>query len=280
MIKFSHSLFALPFAGIAFIEAIQRARPGLYDMVILSIQITVCMVTLRSAAMGFNRITDRRYDALNPRTSSREIPAGVISEKNVALFVIISLIVFFVTAFTINLTAGLLSPVAAVLVLGYSYTKRFTLFSHYILGFAIGIAPVATWIAVVGKIDDPLPLLWSAGLGLYIAGFDILYSCQDAEFDREAGLHSIPSRLGILPALWIARFTHVIAAGLFFYAGHESASGLFYYITICIVSVLFIMEHAMVRPGRLTLIPIAFFHINAAISLIIFTGLLLDRMFG
>ncbi len=280
MIKFSHSLFALPFAGIAFILALPGSgllQDGIPTMAfyILIAQVIICMVSLRSAAMGFNRLVDRDIDAANPRTSNREIASGQISVTSARWFIGLSLAVFIITAYTINLLCGLLAPVAAALVLGYSYTKRFTFLCHYVLGMAIGVAPTATWLAVRGEFAL-VPVLWSAALTLYIAGFDILYSCQDADFDREAGLYSMPSRLGIGPALATARVSHVGAAVLFVAAGHVAGAGYAFFIAAAIVGVLFIIEHSLVRPGKLDQIPIAFFHINASISAILFVGLLAD----
>lgn len=282
MVKFSHSIFALPFAGIAFIQALPfsgliiHGRPST-ELYILATKIILAMVSLRSAAMGFNRIVDRNYDRENPRTAEREIPSGKISITSARIFVLASLGIYVFTAFWINNLAGLLSPIPMAVVLGYSYTKRFTMFAHYVLGLAIGLAPAATWIAMLESIDL-LPLLWSAGLMFYIAGFDTLYACQDTEFDRRMGLHSIPSRLGITPALWFARISHVLALGFFIAAGAMSPTGSVFTITVGIVAILFAIEHFLVRPGKLNHIHIAFFHINASISSVLFAGLLLDYL--
>ena len=280
MIKFSHTVFALPFAGIAFLlalpgsEAWNGGSPGGAFYLLLG-QIIICMASLRSAAMGFNRLADREIDAANPRTAVREIPRGVISPGNARLFIIISSLIFIATAFWINTLCGMLSPVAIALALGYSYSKRFTMFCHYILGLAIGIAPLAAWLAVRGT-AEPLPLLWSGGLMMYIAGFDILYSCQDAAFDKEQGLHSLPARLGVKPAIYISRLTHLAAVGFFLWAGIEGKSGPVFWGALGIVALLFLTEHVLVRPGRLEKIPAVFFNVNAAISMVLFLGLLLD----
>ncbi|HMU85137.1 MAG TPA: UbiA-like polyprenyltransferase [Leptospiraceae bacterium] len=280
MIKFSHTIFALPFAGIAFIQALPASQlisngvPGFafYRMLVLVI---VCMVSLRSAAMGFNRLADRNIDAVNPRTRMREIPSGALSVSAVRSFVIISLVLFVVAAFAISTTCGLLSPIAAGLVLGYSYTKRFTWLCHFVLGTAIGQAPAATALAMTGSI--PLSALaWSGGLALYIGGFDILYACQDAEFDRSQKLHSIPSRFGIPTALWIARISHILALCLFAFAAISSQTGLVFFAFLFCTGILFLVEHALVRPNRLEKIPIAFFNVNASISTVLFAGLLVD----
>lgn len=282
MIKFSHTLFALPLAGIAFLQALPMSEllhngvptGRFYWLLVL---IVIAMTALRSAAMGFNRLADRDIDAANPRTATREIPDGQISVKSARLFIGISLALFFAAAFLINPICALLAPVAAGLVLGYSYTKRFTFLCHFFLGIAIGVAPTAVWLAVLERIDL-LPVIWSAGLAIYIAGFDILYACQDAEYDREVGLHSVPARFGVAAALWIARLCHVAAIVLFAWAGVLGQSGVIFVIAVGIVAVLFFIEHRLVRPGKLERIPIAFFHINASISLVLFLGIALDLL--
>ncbi len=284
MIKFSHTIFALPFAGIAILIALPAS--GLLEgdewgehLAWMILKILICMVTLRSAAMGFNRLVDRQIDAANPRTAGREIPAGKISVNAVRVIVAVCCIVFTATAFWINPLCGLLAPVAIALVLGYSYTKRFTYFCHFFLGLAIGIAPIATYIAMLGRIDLA-PLLWGAGLLFYIAGFDILYACQDAQFDRQAGLNSVPARFGVERALWIARGAHIVALGAFLAGGYVTGTGWIFVATAGIVAGLFFLEHWLVRPPRLDRIPIAFFHVNASISTVLFAGLLADRIFS
>ena len=282
MIKFSHSIFALPFAGIALLEAVKNSnilnRP-FFDIFILVIQVLMCMVFLRSAAMGFNRIVDRKFDALNPRTSNREVASGIINIRSAWIFVILFLLLFIVTAASINTMTGLLSPFAAFIVLFYSYTKRFTVLCHFFLGLAIGLAPTAAWIAVRGTVDSILPVLWSLGMMFYISGFDILYACQDIEFDKKAKLYSIPSRLGVFPALSIARISHAVSVLFFIYAGIYSSSGIIFYITLLIVSILFFLEHKMVKKDDFSKIPVAFFNVNASISSILFLGLLLDTLY-
>jgi len=279
MIKFSHTIFALPFAGIAFLLALPQS--GLWQggptvrFAWVSILVLVCMVSLRSAAMGFNRIVDRRFDAENPRTKNREIPSGILSISSVRWFVGASLVVFVLAAALISPLCGMLSPVAAALVLGYSYTKRFTWLCHFVLGMAIGQTPAATAIAMTGSVPV-WALYWSGGLALYIAGFDILYSCQDREFDRSTGLHSLPSRFGIPAALWTARISHALALMLFVLGGLAAGVGAVFFAFLCAVLVLFFIEHWMVRPGHLHNIPMAFFHINASISSVLLLGLALD----
>jgi len=281
MIKFSHSIFALPFAGIAFVQALPashliesgRLLPGFWRLLVL---IVVCMIALRSAAMGFNRLADREFDARNPRTSMREIPAGKLSVSSVRAFVVVSLLVFLVAAYLISPLCGLLAPIAAGFVLAYSYTKRFTWLCHFFLGAAIGLSPTATSIAMTGA-PSLTSLLWSGGLALYIAGFDILYACQDAQFDRDTGLKSMPARFGITTALWTARSVHIGAIGLFCAAAIYSQVGFVFFAFLVVVGLLFLVEHILVRPGTLERIPIAFFNVNASISSVLFLGLLIDQ---
>src|SRR5437660_8388485 len=204
MIKWEHSVFALPFALCGAMLA-AGGFPSAHQLV----WIVVAMVAARSAAMAFNRLADASIDAANPRTSTRALPAGRLTPAFVATFVIVSSAIFVIAAAQLNRLALWLSPVALAVLLLYSYTKRFTRWSHLVLGFALGIAPSAAWIAVLGSLD-PRILLLTAAVTFWVAGFDILYACQDFQFDREAGLHSIPRHLGIPRALWIARAFHVI----------------------------------------------------------------------
>src|SRR3982751_4510049 len=208
MIKIEHTLFALPFA---FLGAVLAARgiPAPWQMV----WITMAMVGARSTAMAFNRLADRTYDARNPRTKMRAIPAGTLSAGFVWLFTITSAAIFFVAAAMLNRLTLLLAPVALASVVLYSYTKRWTLLAHLVLGWCLGIAPTGAWIAVRGAMDSPVPLLLSAVVVLWTAGFDVLYACQDFEFDRSEGLYSIPARSGVGQSLWISRSLHVAAFG-------------------------------------------------------------------
>ncbi|GIX42143.1 MAG: 4-hydroxybenzoate octaprenyltransferase [Leptospiraceae bacterium] len=284
MIKFSHSIFALPFAGIAVIEVLYKyyfkhsvLNWTKEELIIKVIGIIICMVSMRSAAMGFNRIVDREFDAKNPRTSQREIPAGKISLSNAKLFVVIFTIIFIISAFIINPLAGYLSPIVVLVTFGYSYTKRITFLCHFILGFAIGIAPIAVWVALLNKIEI-VSLFLGASLMFYIAGFDILYACQDIEFDKKTNLYSIPAKFGIKKAMWIARISHFISLIFLIFFSYYSKLNIIFYITVFMVGILFFIEHYLVRGGRIENIPIAFFHINSIISTILFFGLLLDRI--
>lgn len=282
MIKFSHSIFALPFALIAFVEALPGSRfwnsgpqEGFYALLG---KVILAMVLMRSGAMGFNRIVDRHIDAKNPRTKDREIPAGKVDLKSAWTFTILSLVLFVLVAFWINPLCGFLSPVAMLFTLGYSFSKRFTFLCHFLLGLSIGIAPAGAWIAVRERIEL-LPVLWSLALMFYIAGFDILYACMDIDFDRSSGIFSIPARFGAARALWVARLSHVISFSSMLYTGILSHSGLFFFLGTAVICGLFIQEHRLVRPGKFEKIPIAFFNINAWVSVVIFSALLLDRIY-
>ncbi|MCU0238617.1 MAG: putative 4-hydroxybenzoate polyprenyltransferase, partial [Pyrinomonadaceae bacterium] len=206
MIKFEHTLFALPFA---FLGAI-LAADGLPTWQQI-LWITVAMFGARSAAMTFNRIIDRKFDAENPRTANREIPSGKLSLNFAITFLIVSIILFEIASYQLNWLTFALSPIALLSVLGYSYAKRFTSFAHLILGWALAISPTAAWIAVRGAIDDITPIFLSLIVMMWTAGFDVMYACQDFEFDKKAGLRSIPARFGIAQSLWIARMFHLQA---------------------------------------------------------------------
>ncbi|MBE7437848.1 MAG: UbiA family prenyltransferase [Spirochaetales bacterium] len=275
MIKFSHTIFALPFAGIAILVVWPEITVG-PQLYLDLFKIFICMVTLRTAAMTFNRLADQKYDAQNPRTAMREIPSGKITPRMAVFITLFMLIIFVLTAFALSNLCGMLSPLAITITLGYSYAKRFTFLCHFWLGLAIGQAPAAAAIALTQAV--PLSILfWSAGLMFYIAGFDILYSLMDQEFDRRARLHSIPARFGARAALYLARFSHLLSLTFFLLAAQ--GSGLLFYVVLGIVGILFFTEHYLVRGNNLDRIPLAFFHINAIISTVLFTGLLLDFYF-
>uniref|UniRef100_A0A7C4VR56 4-hydroxybenzoate polyprenyltransferase n=1 Tax=Desulfatirhabdium butyrativorans TaxID=340467 RepID=A0A7C4VR56_9BACT len=273
MIKFSHSIFAAPFALSALVLASRTAQIGFSRI----FWIVVALVAARSAAMGFNRIVDARFDALNPRTATRELPAGTIRPGAAVAFVVLSALAFlFAAAMLSRLCAWLALPVLAVL-FSYSYTKRFTAWSHVYLGFAISLAPLGAWIAATGNFD-PRILALSLALLTYIAGFDILYACQDMDFDRNIGLFSLPARLGVRKAFQISSLLHVmtvlclIALTALFHLGWP------YLTSVAVIAVLLVIEHRLVKPDDLTHIDIAFFHINSVISVVLLVGVVLDRM--
>jgi 4-hydroxybenzoate polyprenyltransferase len=264
MIKWEHSIFALPFA----LCGAMLAAGGLPTAHQLA-WIIVAMVAARSAAMAFNRLADASIDAANPRTSARALPAGQLTPAFVATFVVISGLVFVAAAAQLNRLALWLSPVALAVLLLYSYTKRFTRWSHLVLGFALGIAPSAAWIAVRGSLD-PRILLLTAAVTFWVAGFDVLYACQDFDFDRASGLHSIPRYLGISRALWVARTFHVIMLLLLaallvaFGMGRVAIAG------VAVVAVLLAYEHSLVSAGDLKKLNAAFFTMNGVISVVFF----------
>lgn len=264
MIKIEHTLFALPFA---FLGAILAARgvPAVTQIV----WITVAMVGARSTAMAFNRIADRDYDARNPRTKIRAIPAGALSVTFVGVFTLISAVVFFVAAAMLNRLTLILSPVALGSVLLYSYTKRWTLLSHLVLGWCLAIAPTGAWIAVRGALDSPVPLLLSLVVMLWTAGFDVLYACQDYEFDRKAGLHSIPARFGIGRSLWIARALHLTAFGAVIALYLLANLGGLAIVGVIATGALLIYQHTLVRADDLSRLNAAFFTTNAFVSVIL-----------
>ena len=265
MIKIEHTLFALPFA---FLGAVLAAN-GLPSPA-QALWITMAMVGARSTAMAFNRIVDRDYDALNPRTSNRALPAGFLSVGFVVAFTVVSAALFFVAAAMLNRLTLMLAPVALASVLLYSFSKRWTLFSHLVLGWCLAIAPTGAWIAVRGSLDSPIPLLLSLVVLLWTAGFDVLYACQDYDFDVQAKLHSIPRRFGIARALWIARFFHLGAfialLGLYWI----TQLGVFALIGVAATGVLLIYQHRLVRADDLSRLNAAFFTTNAFVSVILF----------
>src|SRR5215213_2203124 len=243
MIKFEHTLFALPFA---FLGAVLAAE-GLpsWDKVLW---ITVAMFGARSAAMTFNRIADRKIDAANPRTAGRELPTGKLSVGFAWAFLIFSISIFLVAAFSLNWLTFALAPVALVSILGYSYAKRFTALAHLMLGWALAISPTAAWIAVRGTIDSEVPLLLSLLVLMWTAGFDVLYACQDYEFDKKAGLRSIPARFGIKRSLWIARLFHVQAFLVLLLLYAVTGLGMVAFAGVVAVGLLMIYQHTLVKP--------------------------------
>jgi len=273
MIKWEHSIFALPFAlcgAMLAADGIPAGRTLLW--------IVVAMISARSAAMAFNRLADASIDAENPRTRTRALPAGTLSPAFVAAFVLISCAVFVLAAARLNRLALLLSPVALAIVLLYSYTKRFTRWSHLFLGLALGIAPSAAWIAVRGSLD-PRILLLTAAVTFWVAGFDVLYSCQDYDYDRDAGLHSVPRYFGIGGALWVARLFHVIMLGLLVALVIAFGLGKLAMAGVVSVAVLLFYEHSLVSSDDLSKLNAAFFTMNGVISVLFFFFVAGDLLF-
>ena len=265
LVKFSHTIFAMPFALLAFTYAWVTSEPS-HPLWLLLLQVVGCMVFARNVAMGFNRWADRDIDAENPRTAMREIPAGKVSPRGALLFIVINAILFIVVAATINPLCGWLSPVALAIVMFYSYCKRFTALAHIVLGVSLGIAPVGATMAVTGA--APLEC-WILALVVmsWCAGFDIIYALQDAEFDRQRGLHSIPSHFSATTSLIISGLLHMLSiALLLWYATYQPQSWLLY-LGCAIFTAIVASEHYIVTPTRQRNIGIAFGTFNALASL-------------
>jgi 4-hydroxybenzoate polyprenyltransferase len=273
MIKWEHSIFALPFALCGAMLA-AGGWPAWHQLA----WIIVAMVSARSAAMAFNRVADAAIDAANPRTRTRALPAGALTPSFVATFVVLSCAVFVLAASRLNHLTLILSPLALAIVLLYSYTKRFSRWSHLVLGFALGIAPAAAWIAVRASLD-PRILLLTAAVTFWVGGFDVLYACQDFDFDREAGLHSVPRYFGIRAALAIARLFHaimlllLIALVIAFGLGKLAIAG------IVAVAILLAYEHSLVSTRDLSKLNAAFFTMNGVISVVFFVFVAADLLF-
>jgi 4-hydroxybenzoate polyprenyltransferase len=270
MIKFEHTVFALPFA---FTGALLAAR-GLptWGQVFW---ITLAMVGARSAAMGFNRLVDRHFDAQNPRTSERALPKGLVSPLQVILFTLASSLLLVYAAWRLNPLCFMLSPLALSIVFFYSYTKRFTFLAHAFLGLAISGAPLGAWIAVTGRFETSAFVL-GAGVLCWLLGFDVLYALQDVDFDQKAGLHSIPQRFGIRNSLRIARMAHSVTVLALLGLYRMLDLGPYYLAGVVIALLLIVYEHALVRENDLSKLNLAFFNMNAYISVLIFIGTLLD----
>ena len=268
-IKFQHSIFALPFALTGALLALRGAKLESGEIAWKLGWIIVAMVAARSAAMAFNRLVDAPIDARNPRTSGRALPAGTLSKRFAAAFVALSSAAFVLAAAQLNPLCLKLSPLALAIALGYSFTKRFTALSHLVLGTVLGIAPAAAWIAIRGTIDPPI-LLLSAAVTLWTAGFDIIYSCQDVEFDRSAGLRSLPVRLGIARALQVSRLFHAGMVALLAVAWRVMGLGPLAMAGIATVAALLVYEQSLVRADDMSRVDAAFFAVNGWVSMLFF----------
>ena len=269
-IKFEHTVFALPFAFLgAFLAA--RGSPGWTT----SLWIMAAMVGARSAAMAFNRLVDREDDRLNPRTRDRALPQGLLSTRFVALFILASSVLFLISAWMLNDLAFRLSPLALAIILAYSYTKRFTAFSHLLLGLSLAIAPVGGWVAVRGELSLA-PFYVAAAVLFWVGGFDIIYACQDYEFDRKLGRYSLPGKWGIKTALRLSAVSHVVMMACLMAAFLYFQLSLFSWLGLALVAVGLIYEHTLVRPDDLSRLNAAFFTLNGIISMVLFAFVGLD----
>ena len=262
LVKFAHTIFAMPFALLGFSLAIKQSsfNLGLLILVIL------CMIFTRNAAMGFNRFIDRKFDAVNERTAKREIPSGIIKPNNALIFVMANSIFFIIVTFFINKLAFYLSPVALAVILGYSFCKRFTALSHLVLGTGLALAPIGAYIAVMGKFDV-LPLLISFMVLFWVSGFDIIYALQDMDFDKSFQLKSIPSALGISGALKVSRLMHLLTFILVILIGCYVKWNMYYWIGAFIFNGLLVYQHTIVKSDNLSRVNVAFFSVNGFASL-------------
>lgn len=273
MIKVEHTLFALPFAFTGMFLA-ARGIPSIWTI----FWVVVAVLGARSGAMGFNRVADAKIDARNPRTAGRDIPAGRISMKEATLYTFISFAVYFFAAYMLNPLCLLLSPVPfIVFFILYSYTKRFTALCHIVLGVALGIAPIGAWVAVNGSLNFGIVMLGLAVL-FWVSGFDIVYACQDIDFDREEGLFSIPKYLGLRNSLYLARLFHIIAFLIFLYTWIYFDLGFIYLLGILLTGGFMVYQHSIIKPEDLSRLDMAFFNLNAYISVSICVFTFLDLM--
>ena len=263
-IKFEHTVFALPYAYIAMLLA-SDGMPSLNKF----IWITIAMGSARTLAMSSNRIIDRHIDKINPRTSERHLPAGIIRLREMQVLAAVSLVIFFIAASQLNYLCLMLSPVAALVVILYPYTKRFTWTCHFVLGFADGIAPAGAWIATTGSFSWE-PIVLAFAVATWIGGFDILYSCQDYDFDIKNNLHSIPQRFGVRRAMNVAKLMHILTILSFVFLGVLLDINPIYHLGCTIAAFLLIYEHRLVSPTDLTKIDVAFFNINGYIAIVLF----------
>lgn len=273
LIKFSHTIFALPFALVGFflgVRALDYQIP--WDKLAL---VLLCMVFARSAAMAFNRYIDRGIDKANPRTATREIPAGIISEKNALLFVIINSLLFVATTYFINDLCFYLSFVALAIIISYSYTKRFTFLCHFILGLGLALAPVGAYIALTESFAI-VPILYGLAVLFWVSGFDIIYALQDIDFDKSQNLHSVPVALGREKSLGLSTTLHTICGGLIIYAGYLGEFSYLHWVGVAIFIGLLIYQHTLVKPNDLSKINLAFFTTNGIASLVFGVLVIID----
>jgi len=273
LVRFSHTVFAMPFALIGFFLAISKDE---YSFSLrLLILVILCMIFARNAAMGFNRLADRRYDAMNPRTAVREIPSGIISSRSAGIFVIVNSILFIITAGFINRLTLILSPVALLIILGYSLSKKITNLCHFILGLGLSLAPVGAYISVTGSFS-PIPLVYSFIVLTWVSGFDIIYALQDTDFDRAHNIHSIPSATGIKKSLTISALLHLTTVILVVTAGLMDKTGFLFWSGALIFILLLLYQHLIVKHDDLSRINMAFGTTNGIASIVFSLFVILD----
>lgn len=273
MIKFEHTVFALPFAYIGALLT-EKKIPASHDL----LWIAMAMVGARTAAMSLNRIIDRRLDARNPRTAGRALPRGLLKEGEVWFYVLLSFLILLYSSYQLTPLAFRLAPAAVLVLFAYSYTKRFTWTCHLVLGLVLGMAPLGSWIAITGQFH-PAPVLLGAGVLFWVAGFDIIYACDDYEFDLKEGLYSIPARFGIKQALYVSTAFHAIAPLFFLAAGLLLNLGALYLAGVVVSVGILFYQHTMVRPDDLSRAGVAFFNLNGTLSVVMFVFTLLDIFF-
>jgi 4-hydroxybenzoate polyprenyltransferase len=278
LVKFSHTIFAMPFALIGFFLAMHQLSATNFQLLATKfILVIICMISARSAAMAFNRYLDRHFDAKNPRTAIREIPKGIISAESALKFVVLSSGIFTLSTFFINSICFYLSPVALFVILFYSYTKRFTALCHLVLGLGLSLAPIGAYLAVTGKFDV-LPLLFSLAVIFWVSGFDIIYALQDVEFDQSQQLYSIPSVLGKSKALSVSELLHVLSATCVLTAGIYSHFHFLYWIGIAVFIGMLFYQHSLVKPNDLSKVNIAFMTANGIASVVFAVFVIADLL--
>ena len=273
MIKFQHSIFALPFAYLgAFLS--QMRMPDFISLV----WITIAMVSARSFAMAVNRLIDMEIDRRNPRTAERALPKGLLSVSSVIFFSFISLTVFLLAVYNLSPICRYLWPIVVIPFIVYPYTKRFTWLSHFVLGLCLGLAPVGAWIAVTDTIS-PDPFLIGTAVLLWVAGFDIFYAIQDIAFDRQQKLHSIPARFGVRTSLFLTKILHFISIAFLSWVGIRLNLGIFYFIGVCITAILLTYENSIIKPNDLSKLNMAFFTMNGVVSILLFCFVAMEVIF-
>jgi 4-hydroxybenzoate polyprenyltransferase len=273
LVRFSHTVFAMPFALIGYSLAV--SEPGYNFSLKLLLLIVLCMIFARNSAMGFNRLADKKFDALNPRTRNREIPSGIIGSRAAAIFVILNVVLFIISTSFINPLTLALSPVALIVILGYSFTKRFTYLCHLILGLGLSLAPIGAYISLTGKFSI-VPLVYSLIVLTWVSGFDIIYALQDDEFDKTNNLYSVPSATGIKAAISISVFIHLITFGLVILAGFLGNGGWQFWTGAALFSAFLLYQHLIVKPDDLSRVNLAFGTTNGVASVIFAIFVILD----